>query len=270
MKLSISNIAWSAENDEEIYVYLSEVGYDGLEIAPTRIFLDAPYEKLTEAKRFSDMLTERYRLEISSMQSIWYGISESLFGSESERRVLMEHTKKAIDFACVINCGNLVFGCPKNRIVPDGMLSDEYLPIVYEFFSQIGEYAANNGTCVAIEANPPIYNTNFINTTAQAFKLCKEINNSGIKVNIDIGTIIHNCENIELIIDNVGLVNHVHISEPHLVPPERRQIHSELIRKLKLFNYDRYLSIEMSNINDINKIKDTIFYLAELAMEIEV
>jgi len=265
MKLSVSNIAWAAEHDCEIYEYLSEIGYSGLEIAPTRIFPVTPYEKPVEARHFSDKLGERYQLEISSMQSIWYGVSESLFGLESERRALVEYTKKAIDFAHVVNCGNLVFGCPKNRVIPDGMSSDEYLPVAYDFFRAIGDYAAEKGTCIAIEANPPIYNTNFINTTAQALELCKELNNPGIKVNIDMGTMIHNNENIKLITDNICLVNHVHLSEPHLMPVEKRQVHGELMEALKHVNYAKYLSVEMSNTGDINAVKSAIFYVREIA-----
>lgn len=38
MKLSISNIAWSAEHDAAMYKFLQQEGFSGLEIAPTRIF----------------------------------------------------------------------------------------------------------------------------------------------------------------------------------------------------------------------------------------
>ena len=44
MKLAVSNIGWSAEQDEAVFALMKEYGFDGLEIAPTRIFTDAPYE----------------------------------------------------------------------------------------------------------------------------------------------------------------------------------------------------------------------------------
>ena len=50
MKLSISNIAWSTEHDNTMYQFLKDNGFDGLEIAPTRIFPEKPYEHLSEAK----------------------------------------------------------------------------------------------------------------------------------------------------------------------------------------------------------------------------
>ena len=42
MKLSISNIGWSQDNDETIYELMKKYDYQGIEIAPTRIFPDNP------------------------------------------------------------------------------------------------------------------------------------------------------------------------------------------------------------------------------------
>lgn len=49
MKLAISNIAWGAEDDENIYDMMVRYGYKGLEIAPTRIFPTDPYGDLGRA-----------------------------------------------------------------------------------------------------------------------------------------------------------------------------------------------------------------------------
>ena len=284
MKYCVSNIAWSAEHDEQMYGFLRDNNFDGIEIAPTRIFADTPYDKLDEARDFARRLKQEYGLEIASMQSIWYGISESIFGSEADRSKLVDYTKKAIDFACVIDCGNLVFGCPKNRAIPEGADIDNCLEIAHDFFNKIGDYAAACGACVAIEPNPPIYNTNFINTFEQAFKICRDLDNSGIKVNADIGTFIYYNADINILKDNIDLINHVHISEPYLAPIETRELHGELKKLLTqasshsaldaesheiagqarndwLINYDKYISLEMANINDIEKVKEIICYI---------
>lgn len=257
MKLSISNIAWAAENDEYMYKYLAEEGIKGLEIAPTRIYCEAPYEKLYEAKVFADRLKAEYGLEISSMQSIWYGRAENMFSSSEERQALISYTKKAIDFAHVIGCNNLVFGCPKNRNITS---MDQYC-IAVEFFATLGEYAESKNTVIAIEPNPTIYNTNFINTTEQAFELVKEINSPGIMVNLDLGTVIHNNECMQNIYKNISLVNHIHISEPYLEKIQERDLHKALEKALKSMDYDKYVSIEMKYLNDSISVKDTIKYV---------
>ena len=53
MKLSISNIGWDAEQDEAVYRLMGAYGFSGLEIAPTRIFPEAPYSQREAAKRWS-------------------------------------------------------------------------------------------------------------------------------------------------------------------------------------------------------------------------
>lgn len=256
MNLSISNIAWSKEHDLEMYRFLKENGLKGLEIAPTRLFTENPYEQIEAAKVFSETIKNNYGLCISSMQSIWYGKNENIFGSVSERETLIAYTKKAIDFAEAINCRNLVFGCPKNRNIPD----PNKRPIAIEFFRIIGEYAFKHQTIIAIEPNPTIYNTNFINTTSEAFEICKEIDSPGIKVNIDFGTIIFNNENFDQVIENIDIVNHIHISEPYLEMIQKRSIHEQLLR-LRKANYDKFISIEMKNTDDIEIVKNIIHYV---------
>ena len=139
MKLSISNIAWKKENDKEMYDFLSLNGFSGIEIAPTRIFPEAPYDKLNEAKKWAEDLKSQYGLMISSMQSIWYGRKENIFSSHFERLVLFDYTKKAIDFARSIECKNLVFGCPKNRNIPVGLDENSVNNIAMVFFRVIGK-----------------------------------------------------------------------------------------------------------------------------------
>jgi sugar phosphate isomerase/epimerase len=254
----MSNIAWSAEHDAEMFSFLRDSGFAGLEIAPTRIFPENPYRHIAEARRFAIELHENHGLAISSMQSIWYGRNENIFGSRREREILIDYTKQAIDFAAAVGCGNLVFGCPKNRNIPAG--ATNYENIAIDFFSRIAEYAAANGTIIALEPNPPIYGTNFINTTQQAVDFCKKSDNKGLKVNIDIGTMIATGESVLLVGENLNAINHIHISEPKLLPIERRKIHDDILA----LPFNRYASIEMGDCGDIEKVKQTIEYIKNL------
>lgn len=260
MKISISNIGWAKENDEYMYKYLQYEGIHGIEIAPTRIFPENPYDKILEAKKFSNKLNQKYNLLISSMQSIWFGKKENLFSSLEEREMLFEYTKKAIDFARAINCKNLVFGCPRNRIIKN----DSDIHTAIKFFKGLGKYALDNSTTVSIEPNPTIYNTNFINTTEQAFEFVKKVNSKGIMVNVDLGTVIKNNESLDSIYENVELVNHIHISEPFLDRIKQREYHKNLSEFLKCVSYRKFISVEMKNLNNINIVKEVIEYIKDV------
>lgn len=261
MKYSISNIAWGAEYDNEMYAFLKQNGIEGLEIAPTRIF-EKPYDNLEVAHEYSRMLKNKYGLTVCSMQSIWYGIPNNIFASEEDRNFLKEYTKKAILFAESMGIKNLVFGCPKNRNMPEGD-EKQYTEIAKEFFKELGDFAVLHNTVLAIEPNPVIYNTNFLNYTKDACEFVKEVNSEGVKVNIDMGTMIYNKENPHLVKTYKNVINHIHISAPNLAYISQCAEYKTLKKVLSKIDYEGYLSIEMGNQNDIEKVKQAVLFLKE-------
>ena len=259
MKLSISNIAWDKEEDSDMYKYLQQQKISGIEIAPTRIFESNPYDHLEEAEKYR-LFLYKMGIEVSSLQSIWYGRQENIFSSEKDMKALEEYTHRAILFAERLNCKNLVFGCPRNRNV-NGEMTISKLNNAVEFFRRIGDFAYTHNTCFSLEPNPKMYNTNFVNTTNEAIEMVKKVGSPGFKVNLDFGTIIANSENVNMI--DVTYVNHVHIIEPGLSNIKNRQAHKELISKLKKSNYNGYISIEMGKSN-VENAKNAITYLKSL------
>lgn len=274
MNLAISNIAWDSKQDTILYSTMQRLGYTGLEIAPTRIFPERPYEHLEEARAFAHQLKESYGLSVCSMQSIWYGRKESLFGTFEERKQLLDYSKQAIDFAAAMECPNLVFGCPRNRWRPEhGALEP-----VLEFFQEIAIYAAQHHTTFSIEPNPPLYHTNFINRTCEACSLVQHIRSSlleptcykGIAVNLDLGTILENHESLEDFPTWLPFIHHIHISEPSLNCLIRS--HEDIYRRLidsvqKAWKDDiwqGYLSIEMGRLDSLDKLLEIMAWIPSL------
>lgn len=264
MNLSISNIAWIKENDAAIYAIMRDYDFTGLEIAPTRVFTNEPYNNLEFAKGWADNLKTQYDFSIPSMQSIWYGRSEKLFGSEEERAVLLDYTKKAVNFAEAVGCKNLVFGCPKSRALPENLGEKDCEAAAVHFFRSIGDYAASRNAVIGMEANPKIYGTNFINTTEEALSLIEAVCSDGFKLNLDVGAMIQNCENVDLLCGKVSAISHVHISEPNLAPIQRRDLHKELLTLLKAERYEGWISIEMGA-TDVRTIENCMDYVKEIA-----
>ena len=253
-KLSISNIAWDSSFDEEMYRFLSGEGIEGLEIAPTRVFPEEPYNHLAQAEEFRKRLFEKYGLEISSMQSIWYGRSERIWADERQRDALTEYSKRAAEFAHALRCRNLVFGCPKNRRLAEGESPEPEL----EFFGRLGELAVSLDMVFAVEANPEIYGTNYLNTTEQAYELIKRVASDGIRLNYDFGTVLYNREPISDVKRYSDEINHVHISEPELAAIRFSGRHAELTACLRESGYSGYVSLEMKNPGDIDLLRGLI------------
>ncbi len=260
MYLSISNIAWDASNDEYVYGLMKKYGYLGLEIAPTRVFPNNPYDHLKEAKEWVERINNEEGLTIPSMQSIWFGRKEKIFGTEEERQFLIGYTKKAIDFAEDIGCNNLVFGCPQNRNITE----DSDLLIALPFFKELGDYAVEHNTVIGLEANPRIYNTNYINSTKEAIELLEQVDSSGFKMNLDVGTMIQNDEHVESLVGYVHLINHVHISEPELKMVKKRNLHRELMELLLDEGYSGFVSIEMGKRDNLKEIEEVLKYVNDV------
>lgn len=253
MKLAISNIAWTAQEDEAVYAMMRQYGYTGLEIAPTRFFATDPYEDLRRVADWRAEFAASTGFDIPSMQSIWFGRTEKLFADARQRQILLAYTKKAVDFASAAGCANLVFGSPKNRALPD--VSDRSLwEQGIDFFRELGSYAHEKNTAVGMEANPAIYDTNYINTTQEAVSLIREVGSAGFLLNLDAGTMIENREPVESLTGSARLINHVHISEPFLKPVStdsgRRAFHGELAAFLRENGYQGYVSVEMGKTQD--------------------
>lgn len=257
MRLSASNIAWPAERDDETYALLRELGFDGLEMAPSRLFGPAPYERRAEAAAWAEGLRARHGLVVASLQSIWYGRTEELFGDAREREALLSHTRGAILFAEAVGCGNLVFGCPRNR-----RLGGRDASVAVPFFRELGDFALEHHTVLALEANPPIYGTDFLNGTADAVALAREVGSPGLRVNLDLGTMVENGEGLGDV--DLSLVNHVHVSEPHLAPVTRRLLHREVAAALRAAGYEGFVSLEMGGGADAATLRSCLEYVREV------
>lgn len=260
VKLSISNIGWAQADDRHMYGIMQELGFSGLEIAPTRVFGDRPYEKLDEMKQWKSRMELEYGISIASMQSIWRGRTEKIFGSAKERETLISYTKEAIRFAEVAGCDSLVFGCPSSRVVPDSVSRN----VAVEFFRELGDYAYEHHTAIAMEANPPVYKTNFINTTEQAIELIEQVNSRGFLLNLDTGTMIANGEGTDVFKGKGQLISHVHISEPGLEPLRKRKLHQKLADKLREEGYGRFVSIETRMQDSMDLLSSMMRYVKEI------
>ncbi len=239
MKLAACQIGWAKHDEDAVLGIVREAGFTGLEIAPTLALGDGAYGELETAARYARDMRRKHWMGVCSMQSLWYGISQNLFGPK--RDFLLAYTKRAMIFAKAVGAGNLVFGCPAQRNVPKGANPEDAV----SFFADLADYAVQQGVVLAIEANPPIYGTNYINTTPQALALARQVASPGFKVNLDVGTMIENGEEVAMLAGRVGEISHVHISEPGLPAVQAREMHRQLAALLRAEGYGGWVSVEM-------------------------
>lgn len=272
MKLAISNIAWDPSLCEAVYATMAETGFVGLEYAPGLLFKDeadpfAPAKTALDRVRYQ---LKVYGLHACSMQSLLYGCSEAaVFGASAERERLVSQIRKAIDLAALMGTTNLVFGSPRNRLIPDSMDKSAARDEGITAFRLLGEYAHAHGVRVAVEPNPRAYGANFLTTVDEAASFVSDVNHPGIALNFDIGAVLMNGQRDQLedlFVKCLPLISHVHLSEPDLQPAPSD---IDLARRAKALcgrpDYDGWLSIEMRTpqIDPLKTIRGCLTRLAE-------
>lgn len=272
MKLSISNIAWRPKDRFKVYNFLKTQKISQIEIAPKLLLNSEKNIFSLNKKIISRYLNELkvYNLRIVSMQSLLYKTKNCfLFGTVKERKNLIDQIKKICILAKNLEIGNLVFGSPKNRIIPKNLSYVDAESIAIKTFKIINNIAKKNNVIFSLESNPQAYGTNFLNTFEETSKLVKKMNLSHVKMILDLGEIQMNKKKHNLnsfISNNIKIINHVHISEPFLKPIKNKKLILKLVRILRENNYKKSISIEMRNAGDksINNVINSILLVKNL------
>lgn len=254
MKLAASNIAWSPTDRINAYRLLTEFGFSGLEIAPGLFFHEAddPFHPTDEV--IAEALDEIHEagLSLVSMQSLLFGVKgAALFESVESRYRFEAGIERAINLADRLGIPNLVFGSPKQRVVPKDMTMGDAWSEAAILFRRMGDTALASDTFLAIESNPAAYGTNFLNTLEEASAFVSEVNHPAITVILDVGAMHMNGEfsSIPEQINSACMkLSHIHISEPNLGPAPANMKQAEtILNALKDVNYKSAVSIEMKS-----------------------
>lgn len=256
MIFAASNIAWRPEERHEAYAAMAELGFSGLEIAPGMFFhdsVDAFNPSPADLRRaLGEVASEGLRLV--SMQSILFAVEGAeVFGDHSAQDRFRNGMQQAIDLAGRCGIPNLVFGSPAQRRIPAGRAPGEAVAEAVDTFRSIGERAATSGVVIAIEANPAVYGTNFLNTLNEAVDFVLEVSHPAIRLVLDLGAQAMNGEasvTAARVPDIIRLLNHVHVSEARLAPaPADPEGLAQILAALSSASYDGAVSIEMKRPN---------------------
>ena len=248
MKLSVSNIAWAHGERLQAYALLQRAGITGLEVAPGILFADEPdvFDPSPDAARRAIQEIAGAGLQLTSMQAILFGVEgAALFGAAEDRARFDRSMRRAIAFANRFNIPNLVFGAPRQRVVPQGMPQATAWDLALEQFGPWAKAAQAAGTTLSVEANPAAYGTNFLNTFGETLDFVDRLAEPAVKVVLDTGAVRMNQDSFDLaaVISKIG---HVHLSEPLLAPaPAEVAPTAALLNDLAVAGYQRAVSIEM-------------------------
>jgi D-psicose/D-tagatose/L-ribulose 3-epimerase len=224
---------------------LRAAGFTGVEIAPTKRW-ESPVEASKREIADYKAAWAKRGLSVVALQALLFGRPDlQLFGNLTVRRALRDYMLELIEMASGLGAHALVFGSPKNR-KRGAMKLEEATEIAAEFFREIGAVAAPRGCVVCIEPNPPSYDCDFINTTAEAVALVELIASRGVKVQGDLGAMLTNGEDpADAVQSAAGWIGHFHVSEPELAEISSVTANEAAATALGAAKYTGWVSIEM-------------------------
>ncbi len=245
LKLAISNLAWPAELDAEAVTLVARIGFAGIELAPSQVFGPIESIELPVVADYGKRLAG-LGLTVPSLQGILFGVPRvHLFRSESERSRLALMLRRVAEIAGTLGARACVFGAPALRD-PGEMPYETAREEAVHFFRDIGPVFQDAGTALCFEANPALYHCKFITSTSEAFEFVRDIDQAGIRLQLDTGTMFINNEPADIIDRVASKIGHVHASEPNLVPTGTSGLdHAPIAAALRRVGYRGFVSVEI-------------------------
>jgi D-psicose/D-tagatose/L-ribulose 3-epimerase len=246
VKLAISNIAWPTEHDSDVAQILRRNGVTAIEIAPTKIWPSPLRATMTEIRAYRDKWL-RWDIKIVAAQALLFGQPAlTIFDNADVRSQTVLYLVEIIRLCTELGVEVMVFGSPKNRLIGSLGCVDAW-QIAVDFFGTLGETASRFGTTLVIEANPEVYDADFVTRASEAIKLVRDVNHPGFGLHLDSGCMTLSSDAIgSTIADGIRHLRHFHISEPFLAPIGDGSVdHVAFAAALRSGDYDHWASIEM-------------------------
>lgn len=154
LKLAISNIAWTNEEEHPIAEVMKAHGLKGVETAPTKLWPnmnDAGDDGVAMYRRFWN----DHGIAVIATQALLFGHPElTIFTNDATRAATLDYLTHVFRVAAGLGAVAMVFGSPRNRLKGD-LTHPEALAIASEFFREAAVRAAQVNTILCIEPNRP-------------------------------------------------------------------------------------------------------------------
>jgi sugar phosphate isomerase/epimerase len=266
--LAVSTIGWDFQNTKEttkVMNFLKNKGILNIEIAPTSLWgsWDGVKEALESGKvrDFAEDL-DRKGFSITSMQAILYQLPEiQLFRNDD---LFENHFKLLIDLCEAISVKGqeikIVLGAPKNRNAPMEMTQEESFLFAAKKLHKVANLALDKPATICIEANPPAYGCEFLNTLDTAKEFTERYQHPKLKFMIDTGCAVLGNDDLSKVDSSfVQNLAHVHFSQPFLGPFTADQNYLEILKVIKSAVLEnKTWTIETRNTGKVEDLLNTV------------
>lgn len=254
MTLSITNLAWSKEEESNVLDWLIANNVTTLEIALTKEFGDWGAINKEKLLGYRSKL-ESQGLSVISLQSLFYGKNCNIFTNNLD---FVEHFKRIIEYSNILGCKYLVFGSPKNK-KKSNKDKNKCNDVFMETFSLLSELDPE--ICIGIENTPTYYGCDFLIDYEETKHLVDKINKNNIKFHIDTACLdLSGGDYSEIFESQKHQTKSIHISSKNLASVYGDKKIGSFISS-QLADYSGNMSLELLNLSlsDIKKNVNFVF-----------
>lgn len=247
MKFAVCNELFKDWNLEETLEFVSQTGYQGIEIAPFTL-ADSVIDISSKRREEIRQKIQKYGLEAVGLH--WLLVSPCGLYINHPDKTIRDNTKNYL-FALIDFCQDLggkimVIGSPKQRNVLDGRSYEETWKITREVFQECTRRAEEKGVTLCLEPLPR-RETNFITTAAEAIRLVKEISHPNFRLILDVHAMSDEDRPLEEIISEAApYLAHFHANDANKKGPGSGKVDFlPLFKVLEKMGYQGYVSVEV-------------------------
>lgn len=230
-----------------IVAVISELGYEGVEVAPYTLANDVRELSKSDRRRIREE-AESYGLSICGLH--WLLVSPlDLHLTHPDSRVRERTVAYLGELARLCNDlgGNvMVLGSPKQRSTLPGQGRNEAWVLLRESLRQASRLAEDHGVVIALE--PLARNlTDMVNTVGEALRMLEEVGSPFLKINLDVYSMTDEERPYADIIKDAGShLAHFHANDTNgLAPGMGSANYREILLALKTVGYRNWISVEI-------------------------
>ena len=249
MKFAVSNIALPAYDHTDDFGRLRELGFEAIEVAPSRVWRDT-WQGLTtiEVSDYRRQI-ENAGLRVVGLHSLFYDRPDlGLFKEAAERVQSLDFLEHLSKVCRDLGGRTLIYGGGRKR---GSLPEDEARAEAVGFFGELTKRVETHDTCFCFEPLGPD-DSDFINSALDSLSIVEEVGSPALSVQLDAKALV---ENNEAVIDTFRAVEqllvHFHANEPGLdiLGASGKVNHAALGSMLREIGYDGFISIEQRMIN---------------------
>jgi D-psicose/D-tagatose/L-ribulose 3-epimerase len=249
MKLSLCNEVLRELSFQKQCEMAAGLGYHGLELSPFTLADDPFSLTAREARQFAS-LAKDHGLAISSLH--WLLVKPEglslVSNSLATRLRTLDLLKQLIDFAAECGAEVLVHGSPKQRSPDPGQSLAQAQDLLAQALASLAPRAEQAGVVYCIEPLAP-FETQVINTVAQAAQLVDEINSPALRTMLDVSAASHSeAEPIEKVLAQYlasGHIAHIQVNDKNRRGPGQGKTPiAPVIAALKQADYKAWIAVE--------------------------